>query len=281
MYYLQSRYYDPTVGRFINADEILYVLLSSDSSVPLIYAYCNNNPVNNCDPFGYETLTTLNYTMGFKQGLYPFVYKYRDTFYYNPYSIPTNNDFSLYGAFTAGKYIVQDLLPNGFAFYRYFLSAKGGEYLYDYLDAFNEDNFIRKAIYEYIRQLTKCVVEKAKSRTACKMPWGYKPITYNLTSNLCVVNCETNDWKFALNTHRVGFWAEVKCEGFYQQITLTIYALDRYQFDKGQSFYGIPDEWNGRFVELGWAKFFNSVGVMHCDISTNITSEHPTRLRFY
>ena len=52
LYYLQSRYYDPVIGRFINADSITY--LGADGT-PLsynIYAYCKNNPVMGYDPTG-------------------------------------------------------------------------------------------------------------------------------------------------------------------------------------------------------------------------------------
>ena len=49
-YYLQSRYYDPTIGRFINAD----VYSSTDIGIQgsNMFAYCNNNPVMHSDPTG-------------------------------------------------------------------------------------------------------------------------------------------------------------------------------------------------------------------------------------
>ena len=50
MYYLQSRYYDPVIGRFINADSYL-----STGQGPLganMFSYCNGNPINYCDPSG-------------------------------------------------------------------------------------------------------------------------------------------------------------------------------------------------------------------------------------
>ena len=50
LYYLQSRYYNPEWGRFLNADDTS-ILLSSVGS-PLganMYAYCNNNPINKID----------------------------------------------------------------------------------------------------------------------------------------------------------------------------------------------------------------------------------------
>ena len=50
-YYLQSRYYDPELGRFINADSYATTdaagLLSTN-----MYAYCENDPVNRSDPTG-------------------------------------------------------------------------------------------------------------------------------------------------------------------------------------------------------------------------------------
>ena len=48
MYYLQSRYYDPVVCRFINADSILYHSMLGYN----LFAYCENNPVMYVDPTG-------------------------------------------------------------------------------------------------------------------------------------------------------------------------------------------------------------------------------------
>ena len=50
-YYLQSRYYDPEIGRFINADSYA----STDATGLLstnMFAYCENDPVNKSDPDG-------------------------------------------------------------------------------------------------------------------------------------------------------------------------------------------------------------------------------------
>ena len=51
LYYLQTRYYDPEVGRFINIDNIEYADPETINGLNL-YAYCNNNPVNYYDPSG-------------------------------------------------------------------------------------------------------------------------------------------------------------------------------------------------------------------------------------
>jgi len=63
-YYLRSRYYDPEICRFINADSVSY--LGADGA-PLgynLFAYCSNNPVNFYDPSGTNGEAVLGGWMG-------------------------------------------------------------------------------------------------------------------------------------------------------------------------------------------------------------------------
>ena len=50
LYYLQSRYYDPQVGRFINADG--YVSTGQDVLGNNMFVYCGNNSISRLDPSG-------------------------------------------------------------------------------------------------------------------------------------------------------------------------------------------------------------------------------------
>ncbi len=55
LYYLQSRYYDPQIGRFINADDPGLIASLSQSTVmgTNLFVYCDNNPVMYSDPTGH------------------------------------------------------------------------------------------------------------------------------------------------------------------------------------------------------------------------------------
>jgi RHS repeat-associated protein len=56
-YYLQSRYYDPALGRFLNADS--YASTGQGFLGYNMFAYCENNPVNGEDPRGEFILTAI------------------------------------------------------------------------------------------------------------------------------------------------------------------------------------------------------------------------------
>ena len=55
LYYLQSRYYNPEWGRFLNTDDTSIMLTKTDDAFSAnMYLYCNNNPVNKVDYDGYN-----------------------------------------------------------------------------------------------------------------------------------------------------------------------------------------------------------------------------------
>ena len=60
LYYLQSRYYNPAIGRFINADG--YIATGHGFAGFNMFAYCSNNPVMLYDPsggFGFWTILSV------------------------------------------------------------------------------------------------------------------------------------------------------------------------------------------------------------------------------
>ena len=52
LYYVSSRYYDPAIGRFVNADAVGLLGANGDFTSLNMFAYCGNNPVNREDGGG-------------------------------------------------------------------------------------------------------------------------------------------------------------------------------------------------------------------------------------
>ena len=53
LYYVSSRYYDPEIGRFINADAVDLLGANGDFASLNLFAYCGNNPVARVDSNGH------------------------------------------------------------------------------------------------------------------------------------------------------------------------------------------------------------------------------------
>ncbi len=62
MYYLQSRYYNPSVGRFVNGDEVEFAAFDQEVLSHNLFGYCKNEPNGSVDEFGYvEFSSTKKY----------------------------------------------------------------------------------------------------------------------------------------------------------------------------------------------------------------------------
>lgn len=61
LYYCQSRYYSPSWGRFINADDTtLLEMTKGEVHGANLFAYCGNDPINNIDPNGFYYISLNN-----------------------------------------------------------------------------------------------------------------------------------------------------------------------------------------------------------------------------
>lgn len=61
LYYLQSRYYDPFVGRFLNADAYCDTMSGSPLSTNM-FAYCENDSINYADYDGFRITVNVKQT---------------------------------------------------------------------------------------------------------------------------------------------------------------------------------------------------------------------------
>ena len=65
LYSLQSRYYDPVMGRFLNADDTDILFENQGNLIENnLFAYCLNNPVNMHDPDGYAAANIIGGIIG-------------------------------------------------------------------------------------------------------------------------------------------------------------------------------------------------------------------------
>jgi len=60
LYYLNSRYYDPEVGRFINGDSADVLFAKDDASTYNLIAYCDNAPTTFKDNSGFLASILIN-----------------------------------------------------------------------------------------------------------------------------------------------------------------------------------------------------------------------------
>lgn len=107
LYYLQSRYYDPVTGRFINAD--VYVDTGSTVLSTNMFAYCENNTVLYSDTAGYwksDDHVALCKKAGFGKTTQTWV-KYADTKFSSDskYSAPFHSRNSKPNAVYIAKYL--------------------------------------------------------------------------------------------------------------------------------------------------------------------------------
>ncbi|MFG2563640.1 hypothetical protein [Streptomyces sp. NPDC048496] len=69
---------------------------------------------------------------------------------------------------------------------------------------------------------------------------------------------KTENWDKTLGDHKIWGSAEVTSQGDKFTMTITVHAMDRYDFNKDMTdkASGASDNENGRFTTLGWAKPF-------------------------
>lgn len=83
LYYLQSRYYDPKTGCFINADSPEYTDTYSGSPLSTnMFAYCENNAINSIDPSGTDAVLLFQTDAVGIFGHAALIYQYKGSWYY-------------------------------------------------------------------------------------------------------------------------------------------------------------------------------------------------------
>jgi hypothetical protein len=77
-----------------------------------------------------------------------------------------------------------------------------------------------------------------------------------------VPNGDSENWQKTIGAHNIWGSAFIEVINGIFTMTITIHEVDRYNFNKGMFDIasGEPDDENGRFAVLGWAKSFITKG---------------------
>lgn len=241
--YNRARHLHPGLGRFAQRDPLGYVGGMS------FYELMLSNPINLLDPLGLK-----DYKIG--SGPDPDI-NWDDGYAYNPDAKATASDYvnwAKYGVLLAGAEAL-GRLPDGTRAYNHYRDATGTDLLVDYNKAIGDDGGISSGFE----------AELAGAQADIEREHDGKMRHFSVYSTSArLVNSNTENWQKALGGHRIWGTGDVTYDPVSCEYTLEISVdmEDFYNFNKGQVDIatGLPDDQNGRFEVLGWAKSFYSRG---------------------
>ncbi|MGB3708256.1 MAG: hypothetical protein WA998_08175 [Gordonia sp. (in: high G+C Gram-positive bacteria)] len=151
------------------------------------------------------------------------------------------------------------------AMYAHYWDNNGEPVEFDYEEAYREDEGVKKSVDDEIRNTQRGVEEMIQQGQT----------EFSFTSTEARGNSEyptTENWQKAIGGYQQWSSGDVVVDGDTVTMTVTVHAVDRYDFNPGQHDIasGAPDDDNGRFTEIGWAKPFDSSGEITRTVSWKI-----------
>jgi hypothetical protein len=153
-------------------------------------------------------------------------------------------------------------LSDATAAYSRYRENTGQELIINLEKGYNQDESMKKNIDNEIFR-TQQAVEALRNESgldAFNVSGGLHPTTeYPVTEN----------WQKTVGAFNTWSYGEVKYDNGEYTMQITVNSLDRYNFNKGMNDIGTgtPDDVNGRFEALGWAKSFDTKGEMTFDVT--------------
>lgn len=161
-------------------------------------------------------------------------------------------------------------IPDAADFYAHFRDNTGTPKTFDYGRAYEEDAGVRNCVDARVNDSLQAANEAvAAGMTKTTL---YSPATaegpYPVTQN----------WSKTIGGHTNYTTTNVEVSGDTVTATVTVYARDKWNFDryKQDKHSGTPDEVNGRFEELGWAKSFDTSGSITKTYTWKVGEQPPT-----
>lgn len=194
-----------------------------------------------------------------------------DDFPYDPNAEPTAGDYASLAEWKAkllGGRIARSDLDDATALYAHYLDASGTPVTVDYEEAYNEDPNIRSSVDQEIA-LARSEAERIYRETG--------QTGFQMTGDPQSVNDlggypSTENWQKALGDHQIYGTSDVEVNGNQITMKIKVHAEDMYNFNAGAADIatGAPDNDNGRFSTLGWAKGFETNGEIERTVTWTI-----------
>ncbi|MCL2179126.1 MAG: hypothetical protein FWC28_08240 [Proteobacteria bacterium] len=155
------------------------------------------------------------------------------------------------------------IMPDAAAVYNHYRANTGTDFTVNLAKGYKEDTAVKNSVDSEIRRTQESVenLRKQSGLDEFNVSGGLHPNSeYPTTENWQKTLGGFNTWSHA----EVAYDKEKK----EYQMKITVNVLDRYNFNKGQKDIasGTPDDVNGRFEALGWAKSFNAKGDMTFEV---------------
>lgn len=168
-----------------------------------------------------------------------------------------------------GARLTRPDLDDATAAYAHYMDGSGEDLRVDYEEAYREDSVVRAAVDDEIataqREAERIVRESGQ--TAFQMTGEPTPVTDPATEN----------WQKTVGKHNVYGTSDVVVDGDRITMKIKVSAEDMYNFNAGQADIasGAPDDENGRFSTLGWAKEFRTYGEVERTVTWTIGEAPP------
>lgn len=196
-------------------------------------------------------------------------YNFTDDFKYGSEK-PTEKDYqesTKWQALLKGAQVVRPDLDDATDMYSHYWDNNGAPKEFDYTEAYREDQGVKTSVDSEIARAAAAADQMVRDGHTNFSITGDTQTVGNGDPNLPYP--KTEDWQKAIGAYQQWSHGEVRVEGNRVYMDVTVEANDRYNFNKGAEDIatGKPDNANGRFAELGWAKPFDTHGSITKTIS--------------
>jgi hypothetical protein len=164
------------------------------------------------------------------------------------------------------------ILPDATSMYDHYWQNTGEPKEFDYEKAYKEDGGVRAGVDQEI----------ARAQVAAEELIRAGKTDFSMTGQASGVPGEyypkTEDWQKTIGDYKVWSHGHVHVNGNTVTMEITVNGEDRYNFNRGEQDIGTgaPDNENGRFTEIGWAKPFDTHGSLTRTVTWQLGEAHDT-----